>query len=54
MVEEHPRASPAIQDRSRAEAQTMIEALIDFQPEAGTPPSAAWKEHIVTLLHLVR
>ena len=52
--EEHPSASVDVQEHSRAEALAVVEALIDFSPEAGTLESAAWKERIVTLLRMSR
>ena len=54
LVEEPPSSSSIIQDHIHDEALAMIEALIDFPPEAGTPTSAAWKERIATLLRLVQ
>ena len=53
-VKELPVASAEVRNHSHDKALAVIEALIDFPPEAGTTASAAWKERIATLLDLSR
>ena len=47
-VKELPVASAEVWNHNHDKALAVIEALIDFPPEAGTPSSTAWKERIVT------
>ena len=51
---ELPSVLADVQNHSRAEALAMVEALIDFPPEAGTRASTAWLECIATLLCVSR